>query len=200
MRNFIRGKKNEPIQARINPPRDAEGVAYIADAAAPGLKFFRCDPLRANLSQGGCAQRWREAQAATGQLAERFQSCRGCAVGASHAGEDFVRYSPLYGVSICPRCRRGTTRMIGGRVCVSCYNRAREIQAGKNARGNTPVELLANAPRPVEFYLVVNGRARRARVEAVDLVEPILHILRTTKGEVAFGFAAPRTLRQGRLF
>lgn len=184
----------------MNQPRAAAGVSYETNPAAPALKFFRCEPLRAVLSQPGCAQRWREAQAATGQVAERYQACRGCPIGAAHAGADYIRYSPLYGISICPRCRRGTTRMIANRRCVSCYNRAREIASGKNARGNAPVELLQAPPHPIEYLVSINGRARRARAEAVDLLEPVLQTLRTAKGEVVFAFAGPLTLRQGRLF
>jgi hypothetical protein len=91
--------------------------------------------------------------------------------------------------------------MIKNRFCVSCYNRRREMRAGRNARGNRPTELLANPLHAVEFRLAVDGHARRVRTPGVvDLLEPIIQTLRTTKGELAFGFAAPSTLRQLRLF
>jgi hypothetical protein len=130
-----------------------------------------------------------------------LDKCRSCPIGAAHAGATHVRYSRLYGASICPRCRKGVTRMIGGRTCVSCYNRSRELAKGRNARGNRPVELLSRAPHSIELMIAVDGRARVARVEGVDLTEVVIQTLRTTRGEVEFGFAGGHAeLRQGRLF
>lgn len=192
----------ETLPPAPGPAREADGVTYAENALAPGMKFFRCGPLRASMSMQGCASRWREAQLASGEAADRLVSCRGCAIGAAHAGFQPVRYSPHYGASICPRCGKGTTRMIGGRVCVSCYNRAREMRAGKNARGNRPIELLQSPLRTVEIRLEVDASARRMRDrETSSMTETMLQVLRTTKGEIAFGFAGPeRLLRQGRLF
>lgn len=192
----------ETLPPPPGPAREAAGVTYAEDSSAPGLKFFRCGPQRATLSMKGCASRWREAQLAKGEAAERLAGCRGCAIGAAHAGYTPVRYSPYFGATICPRCGRGTTRMIGGRHCVSCYNRQREMRSGKNARGNKPVELLQNPLRTIEFRLAVDDAARRVRDrETSSLTETMVQVLRTTKGEVAFGFSGPdRQLRQGRLF
>jgi len=194
-----KGKAQQQAERPVKPARDADGVTYTS---AAGLKMFACAPYRATLSQGGCANRWREAQDATGHRADSLASCRGCAIGAAHAGEEHVAYSPLYGVSICPACRRGAMRMIHNKLCVSCYNRRREMRTGKNARGNTPVELMERPLRPVEYILQVNGKARRARAAAVgDLLEPMIQTLRTTKGIVGFAFAGfTAGIRQGRLF
>lgn len=183
-------------------PQEAPGVTYASDTAAPGLKMFRCEAYRANLTMGGCAGRWREAQTATGERAERVQACRGCPIGAVHAGFAPIRYSPWFGLAICPRCGRGTTRMIGNRRCVSCYNRQRELAAGRNARGNAPVELLERPLHAVEIRLAVDATVRRVRDrESTGLAETIVQTLRTTKGELEFAFAGPeRLLRQGRLF
>ena len=145
----------------------------------------------------GCASRWREAQAAP---ADQGGACRACSIGAAHAGETHVAYSSIFGAAICPRCRRGTTRMIKNRLCVSCQNRDYELAKGKNARGNRPVELQARQPHPVEFRLHVNGCGGRVRVgRVVDLGEAMIQAMRTTRGELAFGHSAPFLLRQGRL-
>lgn len=194
-------KHPAPTVAAVIAPVDAPGVVYAADAAAPALKFFRCEPLRATMSQRGCGERWRLAQVAAGELAERFGDCRSCPIGAAHAGGEFVRHSPLFGAAICPRCRRGTTRMIQDRVCVGCRNREYEIRDGRNARGNPPSDrVLRMGPRPVEMIVVVDGVARTMRPLAADLLEPMIQTLRTTRGELAFarapGAAGPR---QGRL-
>jgi hypothetical protein len=195
-------KQVETLPPPPGPARDADGVSYLEDASAPGLKFFRCEPHRATLSMKGCAGRWIEAQVASGEASERLTACRSCPIGAAHAGYAPVRYSPYFGTSICPRHGGGTTRMIGNRVCVSCYNRQREMKAGKNARGNKPVELLQNPLRALELRLEVDGTARRFRDrETSSSTETMVQVLRTTKGEIAFGFSgSDRQLRQGRLF
>jgi hypothetical protein len=197
---MARGRFIAALHQPVKPPVDAEGVAYTVNPAAPGLKFFSCSAFRAVLSQPGCASRWREAQTAKGHAAERFGACRGCPIGAAHAGERFVRYSRWYGLPICPRCRTGGLRMIGNRTCVSCYNRNRELRSGRNGRGNKPVEVIANAPRNHELRVSVDGHAARVRVAAVDLFEPMIQTMRTARGEVEFGFAGVWAARQGRLF
>ncbi|MFD3263161.1 hypothetical protein [Phenylobacterium ferrooxidans] len=128
-------------------------------------------------------------------------TCRSCPIGAAHAGADHVHHSKLFGASICPACRTGATRMIGNKVCVSCYNRRRELRAGKNARGNAPIELMQRPVHPIEFRMAVDGRPRRVRAQGADLLEPMVQALRVTKGELAFAFVGPeRTLQQARLF
>jgi hypothetical protein len=130
-----------------------------------------------------------------------LDTCRSCAIGAAHAGGTHVAYSRIFGASICPRCRKGATRMIGGRVCVSCYNRGRELAKGRNGRGNRPVELMARAPATLEIRIAINGMANAERVVAVDRAEVMIQTLRTTKGAVEFGYAPPAAqFTQGRLF
>lgn len=208
-------------QGRSAGEFDAADVHYVQDTAYPGLKFFRCEPHRATLTTKGCASRWREAQdrdpvqvrqlPAREQQAARAKAgcesragldvCRSCPIGAAHAGARHVQYSRIYGASICPRCMKGATRMIGGRVCVSCYNRARELAAGRNARGNAPVELLQRAPHEIELRIEVDGVSDRSRMVGVALSEVMIQTLRTTRGTVAFAFqGSDAGLRQGRLF
>ena len=186
----------------VRAPLDVEGMTYQAHAVAPGMKFFGCDAYRATLSQTSCGERWRRAQTATGYDADRVSLCRGCPIGAQHAGEKPVIYSQHFKSPVCPRCRKGATRMIGDRMCISCYNRSRELAVGKNARGNTPVRLIAERPlHTVAFRLIVNGHSTRRSVPGVvDLLEPVLQTLRTTKGDVAFAFSPRSPLSQGRLF
>lgn len=193
-------RKVEPIQVRA--PMDAPGVTYAANSSAPGLKLFPCSRLRATMSQGGCAKRWATAQVAKGQQAEAFEACRSCAIGASHAGLAHVHHSPFYGAAICPRCEEGNTRIIGGRLCINCYNRERELLAGRNARGNRPRYVSAEAPlRSLDLRISINGRARRERIERVTGTrEVVLQRLRATRGQVAFAHAGSSAgLRQGRL-
>ncbi|MDP3328739.1 hypothetical protein [Parvibaculum sp.] len=142
---------------------------------------------------------WREAQTAEGLKAERLEVCRLCPIGAAHAGEVVTATSRLFGSMICPRCRRGTTRMINGTRCVSCYNREREFMAGKNAKGTAPVKL--GPLYPISVSYMIDGRAQRYSTNlARDLMEPMVSILRATRGNIAFAFLGSYQLRQGRLF
>lgn len=176
--------------AELGEPVDAPGVAYTTSEHAPGVKLFPCAPYRATVSVRSCGARWLKAQEARGDLASTLSACRTCTIGACHAGRGPIRYSAHSRSSICPRCGRGTTRMIHNRACVSCYNRARELRLGRNARGNKPIELLQAPLHPVTVFLQVDGEVRRFRDrETSGLTETMVQVLRTTTGEIAFAFA-----------
>lgn len=176
----------------------AKGVEYFP---MPGTDkpYFRCHARGATLSSPACATMWSTVQVAEGPKAERLEVCRLCPIGAAHAGETVVTRSKLFGSSICPRCRRGTTRMINGTRCVSCYNRERELAAGKNAKGTAPVKV--GPLFPVDLKVLVDGVPGRYHSDRVrDLLEPMVAVLRQTKGSVAFAFAGRPSFRQGCLF
>ena len=136
----------------------APGMTY---RSFPGLdrRFFRCVAHEAALSVEACAGMHVEAQTATGDRADRLVAFRPCPIGAAHAHRPLVHYSPLYGSLICPRCGKGTTRMILWRKCVNCYNRQRELLAGRNAKGAAPSQMLPLVA--VEVSYTVDGNARR---------------------------------------
>lgn len=186
-------------------PRVVEGLEYVSSDLAPGLLMFGCTRLAATLSVKGCAARWAEAKSPPGRrrkndtgvehASDQFSACRACPIGAVHSGERVRVYSPFYAAAICPGCRKGTTRMIGDRICVSCYNRRREAVIGRNARGNAPSKLVVL--RSVRFRAVAEGKARLVQADAVaDLFEPVLQTMRTTVGAVAFAYAAPGPVRR----
>lgn len=196
--------------ADLGGPRKAEGVEYASSDLAPGLLMFGCSRLSATLSMSGCARRWREASVPVKRRrgddqggdtsVDRFSACRGCPIGAAHAGEAVINYSSIYGADICPRCRKGVTRMIGDRICVSCYNREREEAAGKNARGNVPTRL--KPLRSINFRVVVDGAPRVMSADrVVDIAEPMVQTMRRTPGKIVFAFAgAGPARRQSELF
>jgi hypothetical protein len=176
-----------------DPGSEADGVVYSTIDQAPGMRFFRCEPYRATVSTKTCAARWTKAQDARGDLGAALAACRACATGAAHAGRGRVRYSPHYRSGVCPRCGEGGRRIIGGRVCVSDYNRSREMRAGKNARGNVPIELLQRPLHRVEVLVEVDGEARRlVDRETSGLTETLIQVLRTHTGEISFAFAGHR--------
>lgn len=178
-------------------PREARGVTYTESEHAPGLKLFRCDAYRCTLSTKACGDRWTRALEAHGEEASRLAACRTCSIGSVHAGHGIIHYSRHYGSGVCARCGRGGFRIIGGRLCISCWNRARELRLGRNARGNKPIELMQKPLCPVELLVAVDGEVRALRDrETSGLVESLIQVLRTTKGEIAFGFAGAGIQRQ----
>lgn len=188
------------METASDAPRRADGVEYQQTAMAPGLDLFRCTALSATLSTVGCAKRWREGAEPPKRINDDWRpdplaACRGCVIGAAHAGAVAVSYSSLYGASVCPRCRKGVTRMIGSKVCISCYNRAREVAAGKNARGNAPTKIIALTP--VRVRSSVNGGhvQQIGSAAAVDIFEPVFQTLRTTPGAMIFAFEPPPLIR-----
>src|SRR5690242_4761066 len=90
---------------------------------------FRCDRQRMTLSTASCAKLWDSAQRKKPEPWESRFACRNCPVGAAHAGK---QVEPMAAVvdelrQVCPRCTRWAGRLINGRLCVSCYNREREV-------------------------------------------------------------------------
>lgn len=159
--------------------------------AAPEISenLFACDRLSARLTQAGCARRWEDAHLHSNAKNDALLPCRGCPLGAKHAGKPHVAYSAMYGASICPRCRKGTSRMIYNRTCVSCRNREYEAKTGRNSRGNKPIEVMQRLPRPHTFTVIRDGVVHRRVEYGVDMLEPMLQAMRTTRGALVFGFA-----------
>ena len=157
---------------------------YFERAEVPGQSYFRCPTYAATISTSQCASMWRIARATSG---DRNMRCRGCSVGAAHAGEVHEEVSALYGTPICPRCRRTGLRLIQGQVCVSCYNRQREFLIGRNAKGARPVKIKALPPRSIA-YADGDGVKVHRRQRALDLTEAMLALLRTIPAQVQFGF------------
>lgn len=111
-------------------------VEYRTDLV-PGQRHFECTNLRALLDTGACADRW---QRAMDPDMERLITCKRCPIGRQHHAEhhpelqDTARQPER--APVCVRCGRPATRMIGGEICPSCFNRAAEAKRGYNARGN----------------------------------------------------------------
>jgi hypothetical protein len=173
----------------------APGVNYV-ELTGCDRRFFRCSPLRATLSVESCAANWRRAQRIPAADLGFVGKCGDCAIGSAHAGERHVHRSRIFDLEICPRCRRGGARMPGNRRCISCYNREREVKAGKNAKGTKPGLVLD----PRRLGAILNYGAPDQRL--VDLLDPLtqdtielaVQVLRTVRGRVAF--CRPRGGRQ----
>src|SRR5574343_1497278 len=123
------------------------------------------------LTPGACASMWRRGKAA--RPFDSVWACKGCAVGAGHAGEPESASPAVAPDTVCVRCGSIGRRMIRSQgICVSCYNREREIAVGKDRRGKPPVR-----PAQVPIMAIeVNGQP--AARQAAGLTELILWALR----------------------
>lgn len=124
-------------------------IEYRTDLI-PGQRHFQCQALHALLSSTACADRWQRAMQPD---AERLILCRRCPIGRQHDAElnpeqqDAARQPER--APVCIRCGRPATRMIGGEICPSCFNRAAEAKRGYNARGNPLRDYVEPCPRRV---------------------------------------------------
>lgn len=104
--------------------------------------LFDCprQPGGLRLTPAACARLWTRGRTATPE--EAVYACCGCPIGAQHARDPDP--APLVPPPICPRCGRSCgpgRRLIAARgICISCYNREREIERGRDRRGHTPRE------------------------------------------------------------
>jgi len=170
----------------IEEPGVAAGVRYTSVPGCP-QKLFRCEPYQATLSAKACASRFRIAQTAKEEALEPVAHCRACIIGAAHANQAVTFYSRWFDSEICPRCGQGGLRLVGNRRCISCYNRERELRVGRNRRGHRPTFLKPVYPMTVRYLL--DGNVTDHRTTAVDRVEVMAQVQRTTKGRVYFGRA-----------
>jgi hypothetical protein len=98
--------------------------------------LFECPRMTGNLRllPQACAQNFRRAKKADPWDAARI--CRGCEIGAGHAGEQFP--DALEDVRQCVFCGRKDQRLVAGLVCISEFNRLSELMRGRFRRDNPP--------------------------------------------------------------
>lgn len=177
----------------------ADGVTYLSAPELPGQEMFRCGSWHATMTVASCAKRWRRQRNA---IVPDRDACYGCIIGAAHAGEKPDRRSRIFHWPLCPRCRRRCERMIGRRVCISCYNRQREFFSGRNAKGGRPRLVL----EPVRIGVIVDpGGVGERYIEIAepavrDTIELAVGALRVVDGAVAItrprGDVPPMTISE----
>jgi len=190
-------------------------------AVSDTVMYFNVDGMLGNyftctrygtMTPGACARNYRDAPkfARSG----RCGACIGCAVGVKHASDGnadapVVPSTQSGSRRACLRCRRsgmddasrliGRMRLLRGQtLCISCYNREREVQQGKNAKGSAPRKLAGLFMTRVSY--VLNGKAvnrESMTVPVCDRIEAALVTIRQTKAAGVF-FAAPPVVRLSR--
>lgn len=126
-------------------------IQYEESPKYPGVRLFRCEPLRAILSPAACAR----------NVANKSQiQCTKCPIGKLHVSEcapqpratrewTTLPYSGSEPAKACTRCGTKTYRLLNKTLCVSCYNRQRELRIGANAKGGIPRNAAAMLHRAV---------------------------------------------------
>lgn len=175
----------KPVPAVVPVPY--AGVEYFEMTdLLPGVQHFMCSKLKSTLSVASCADRYQKAMKGAPE-SDRYIACRGCPVGASHCGQKAPNESRFFGMTICGRCHRGATRLIGKHLCISCMNRQYEYLKGKNAKGTVPVNHAALDRRSIT-YRAGDEAKTLARDLTVDAEELVIAALRDSKDAVTFGF------------
>lgn len=90
-------------------------------------------------------------------------------------------------------------RLIWGYVCVSCYNREREVVIGRNAKGRLPVKVGRLEPRRI-WYMAGRSLVSLTRPRTTDTTELVVAALRDSRDRVRFTFHGQPHLTQLRLF
>ena len=87
------------------------------------------------LTPTACADNWKRARTAAPW--DRLFPCRGCEIGAGHAGET-PSLAPGDDGRKCCFCNRSDQRLVCKTVCVSCANRIFELMRGRYRRDAPP--------------------------------------------------------------
>jgi hypothetical protein len=82
-------------------------------------------------------------------------------------------------------------------VCVSCYNRALEVKAGRNRKGTPPVK--AAALREVVVRYTVDGQQHTITTIGFNSTEAVVQVLRTKRGVIHFARRPNPPVRGGTL-
>lgn len=126
------------------------GYASVEEALADTFVCTRRDHLR--VTRHGCAGLFIKANGRKAPHSwEGMAACRGCPLGARHAGRKAAppKDHPLVG-AVCVRCLRQSAHLVWKKLCPSCDARQGEVRRGKNAKGTRPRMWAAKlAPRTV---------------------------------------------------
>jgi hypothetical protein len=165
----------------------------------PG-RFFKCPNGVGKLSDKACAGLYTEAMSPKGLREGLRFKCRSCPLGAQHAGVKPLAKAAakfLAGM-ICARCVRHAPRLIRGVICVSCYNREREMLIGRNAKGNKPVHGREIAPATVHCSSEETSRVKRVD-RASSHLEAMLCVMRAESRSLNFGWISRSVIEKGQL-
>lgn len=163
--------------------------------------YFRCERLRAKLSTTACSKLYQQAMSSRGLETGLRPQCRGCPIGAFHSGKvpEKSSSSRFLGQLICSRCHEHTRRLIRKSICVSCYNREREVMIGRNAKGGAPIHCRQVSSTTLACVIGEETSMKVRRFDRVtSRVEAVLSMMRMEVQSLSFGWVAPPIMREGR--
>lgn len=161
-------------------------MEYFTLPELPDKPMFRCDRMSATLQVSNCARMWEEANRKKPASQCNTSQCKGCSIGAEHAGISNVSKSQLSGKPICARCHRVGLRMVGHHVCVSCWNREREWIIGRNRRGVPPKHHPPLYQATIRY--VSDGAVKTlTKPHVASMLELIVSCVRDNAKQVTFG-------------
>lgn len=167
------------------------------------FRAIECAPRALTCSVETCARDWQRAQARKPFPWESRWHCRACAEGAVRAGQPVAQAVEVGQLDevlhTCTRCHQRANRIVR-RFCLSCYNRERELQTGRNGKGAPPTLLQVRYP-------VHTGRLRfrdahgcwqwrRPVDRVVDTLEAMLTLMRQERALLTFARTVPDGTRQ----
>lgn len=161
-------------------------MQYFTIPELPDKPMFRCDKLNASLQVSSCASMWLSVNQPNSQ-ASPTSRCKGCSIGANHAGVKDASTSKITGNAMCARCHRTGSRLVGKHLCVSCWNRQREYLIGKNRRGVPP----KHHPKLYEdaVKVMMDGVVFVIRLPLVaSRLEIVVSAIRDHNKQITFGF------------
>lgn len=167
-------------------------ATYFEVEGIPG-KYFSCARY-GTMTPDACAKNFTAAPRAF-RLSGRLEGCLNCPIGRAHCGQPaspsaapVAAAEPIYYRPVCLRCRRDGkeegSRLISRlrlvrqqTICVSCFNREREVLLGANAKGAKPKKWQLMRPR---VAYVRDSRVMREAMATpvVDRAEVALTLLR----------------------
>ncbi|WP_146208851.1 hypothetical protein [Azospirillum sp. TSO22-1] len=155
--------------------------------AAGGPVMMRCQRRSVTLAESSCAASWETAQKKRPEPWEGRWHCRSCALGAEKAGKPLPQTAIAADAlsCLCPRCFRPAPRLINGHLCVSCYNRDREVARGRNAKGGVP--RLTAKLHNLTILIVEAGAVRRETLDRVTgPQEAMIMLAKRARRPIAF--------------
>ena len=130
------------------------------------IELFTCERHRGDLrlTVGACAANYRRAKAV--EPWDTMAPCKGCPIGASHAGEPLTPPAPP--PRLCLRCGVTARRLIHNQLCMSCYNRERELLTGHYRRRSPPQGL------QIATFQIQTAESVTVPARAASLAEALL--------------------------
>ena len=192
------------VTARCREPHRDQDMAEI--------ELFSCTRRSARMTTKACTGYFQAAAKKRPDPWSPLFHCRSCPVGASHAGGGSTPVDDAKAKaaaarqqvidewkSVCPRCLRLSSRIIKDNLCVSCYNRSREVEVGKNRKGSAPKLLPARLCTVTMRIIDASGSRVESFTNVTGAVEAMVSVAKQATGWVAFGAVVPAVLEGAEL-